>query len=116
MRSGPAVWFLCATVGLVACTTQIKSTLPGPPTPDQLAELWIRPEPGRDLFNGVGGTRLAPDPKMVYTVIEIKRTGFSRGYTVKDPKDREWSAKFPPEAATEARRNETPGIVPRSTR
>jgi len=100
-RSGPAVWFLFATVGLVACTTQIKSTLPGPPTTDQLAELWIRPEPGRDLFNGVGGSRLAPDPKLVYTVIEIKRTGFSRGYTVKDPKDREWSAKFPPEAATE---------------
>jgi len=101
MRIWPAVWFLFATVGLIACSNPIKSTLPGPPTPDQLAELWIRPEPGRDLFNGVGGSRLAPDPAVVYTVIEIKRTGFSRGYTVKDPKGREWSAKFPPEARTE---------------
>ena len=31
----------------------------------------------------------------------MKRGGFSRGYTVKDPDGREWSAKFPPEAATE---------------
>jgi hypothetical protein len=38
---------------------------------------------------------------VVYTVIDIKRSGFSRGYTLKDPNDREWSAKFPPEAPTE---------------
>jgi hypothetical protein len=101
VRIWPAVWFLFATVGLIACTSQIKSTLPGPPTPSQLAELWIRPESGRDLFQGVGGARLSPDPAVVYTVIEIKRTGFSRGYTVTDPKDREWSVKFPPEAPTE---------------
>ena len=34
-------------------------------------------------------------------MIEIKRGGFSRGYTSSDPKDREWSAKIPPEAPTE---------------
>ena len=101
IRSSPAVWFLCATVGLIACSTPIKSTLPGAPSPDQLAELWKQPEPGRDLFHGVGGSRLAPDPAAVYTVIEIKRTGFSRGYTLKDPGNHEWSAKFPPEAPTE---------------
>ena len=39
----------------------------------------------RDLFWGVGGKRLAPDPAATYTVIEIKRTGFSRGYTVSGP-------------------------------
>ena len=96
-----AVWFLCATVGLAACSPTIKSTLPGRPTPEQLAELWVQPDPGRDLFYGVGGARLAPDPSAVYTVIELKRSGFSRGYTVKDPHDREWNAKFPPEAPTE---------------
>jgi hypothetical protein len=101
LRSSQAVWFLFATVGLVACTKPIQSTLPGPPTPDQIAELWLRPTPGRDLFHGIGGSRLAPDPAAIYTVIELKRSGFSRGYTVKDPKDREWSAKFPPEAPTE---------------
>ncbi len=102
MRACPAVWFLFATVGLVAaCSRPIKSTLPGAPTPDQLAELWAPPPPGRNLFDGIGGAKLAPDPTVRYRVIEIKRSGFSRGYTLKDPKDREWSAKFPPEAPTE---------------
>jgi len=94
--------FLFAIVGLVACTTaSVKSTLPGPPAPTQLAELWVQPGRGRDLFHGVGGARLAPDSSAVYTVTEMKRTGFSRGYTLKGPGDREWSAKFPPEAGPE---------------
>lgn len=98
------VWILCVTVGLalVSCTAApIRSTLPGPPDAAQLAELWVAPEAGRDLFHGVGGARLAPDPAARYTVLEIKRSGYSRGYTVKGPGDREWSVKFPPEAATE---------------
>lgn len=93
---------LVAGAALAACTAPaIKSTLPGPPNEEQMAQLWIRPEAERDLFHGVGGTRLAPDPSARYTVIEIKRGGFSRGYTVVGPGDREWSAKFPPEAGTE---------------
>ena len=66
-----------------------------------MAELWVRPEPNRDLYYGVGGKALAPDPAARYTVIEIKRSGYSSGYTVKDEADREWSVKFPPEAPTE---------------
>ena len=98
-----AVWFLFATAALAtaACHPPIASTLPGPPSTEQLAELWVRPEPGRDLFWGVGGQRLAPDPAARYTVIDIKRSGFSRGYTLMGPGKREWSAKFPPEAPTE---------------
>jgi hypothetical protein len=93
---------LCITVELAACGgATLKSTLPGSPTPAQLAELWVQPSPTRDLFHGVGGQKLAPDPSARYTVIEIKRAGFSRGYTLRDQKDREWSAKFPPEAQTE---------------
>jgi hypothetical protein len=88
-------------VGAGACGRTIESTLPQPPTRTQLAELWIEPERDRDLFWGVGGQRLAPDPSVRYTVIEIKRGGFSSGYTVVGPKKREWSAKFPPEASTE---------------
>jgi hypothetical protein len=83
------------------CRTTIQSTLDGPPTPAQIAELWVAPEPNRDLFWGVGGRALAPDPKAAYTVVDMKRGGFSRGYTVKDDNDREWSVKFPPEASTE---------------
>jgi hypothetical protein len=97
-----SVCILAATVGLGgACQRAIESTIAGPPTAAQMAELWIQPERNRDLFWGVGGQRLAPDPNARYTVIEIKRGGFSRGYTVKDPADREWSAKFPPEAGPE---------------
>lgn len=99
-----AGWILCVTVTLagVACQSRaIRSTLPHPPDAAQLAELWVQPERDRDLFWGVGGKRLAPDAATRYKVIEIKRTGFSRGYTVVGPKDREWSAKFPPEAPTE---------------
>jgi hypothetical protein len=93
---------LLPVIFLLACSAPaIQSTLDGPPTADQIAQLWIRPESRRDLFHGVGGSKLAPDPSAKYTVIEIKRGGFSRGYTVTDPEDREWSVKFPPEAGTE---------------
>jgi hypothetical protein len=102
-ESASVAVFVSAIVGLVACTTTppVKSTPPGAPTSAQVAELWIQPERGRDLFYGVGGPSLAPDPAATYTVIELKRAGFSRGYTLKGPHDREWSAKFPPEAGPE---------------
>ena len=85
----------------MACNPAIRSTLPGPPDAAQLAQLWVAPDRDRNLFWGVGGKRLAPDPSVRYQVIEIKRGGYSRGYTVTGPKDREWSVKFPPEAGTE---------------
>lgn len=97
-----SVFLLAATVGLSGgCQRAIKSTISGPPTAAQIAELWVQPQRGRDLFWGIGGKPLAPDPTARYTVIEIKRGGYSRGYTVTGPGDREWSAKFPPEASTE---------------
>jgi len=98
------VVFLTLMVGMTlsACRAPaIQSTLPGPPTEDQLAQLWVQPEPDRDLFHGVGGQELAPDPAAKYTVIAIKRGGFSRGYDLLGPGDREWVVKFPPEAGTE---------------
>lgn len=84
-----------------ACSRPIRSTLDQKPTSAQLAQLWVEPKMPRDLYWGVGGKALAPDPDAEYRVIEIKRTGFSRGYTVTGPGDREWSVKFPPEASTE---------------
>ena len=90
-----------SAVLLTACHASIRSTQATPPTPEQLAELWIEPERDRDLFLGVGGARLAPDPSITYKVIEVKRTGFSMGLTVEGPGNRKWSAKFPPEAPTE---------------
>jgi hypothetical protein len=96
------IWMMTAWIALgVACAKPMMSTLPEPPTAAQLAELWVEPGSSRDLFWGVGGKRLAPDPSATYKVIEIKRGGFSRGYTVESPEGREWSVKFPPEAPTE---------------
>lgn len=80
---------------------QIKSTQAVAPPAARLAELWTEPEPNRDLFYGVGGKRLAPDPARRYKVIEIKGAGYSEGYTLLDQGKREWSAKLPPEAHSE---------------
>ena len=99
MRKFAAFTVVCAA--LAACHASIHSTLSVPPTPQQLAELWIQPDRERDLFWGVGGERLKPDASLVYKVIDVKRGGFSMGLTVKSPDDREWSAKLPPEAPTE---------------
>lgn len=91
-----------ALLAVIACGGQALTSAPRQsPTADQLAQLWIEPDRNRDLFHGVGGPRLAPDPAAKYKVIEIKRGGYSRGYTLMGPGDREWSAKFPPEAGTE---------------
>ena len=104
IRPSGLAWILIVTAAAAfgSCSsTPLRSTLPGQLTAQQLAELWTQPGSARDLFHGVGGAGLAPDPSARYTVIEIKRSGFSRGYTVKDQADREWSVKFPPEAGTE---------------
>jgi hypothetical protein len=92
---------LAAFAILAGCHTSIRSTLATPPTPEQVAELWVQPERERDLLWGVGGQRLAPDASLTYKVLEVKRTGFSMGLTVEGPEGRKWSAKMPPEAPTE---------------
>jgi hypothetical protein len=94
-------FLLLTAILLTACSRPITSTVTGPASPAQLAQLWVEPKTSRDLYWGVGGKSLAPDPAQPYTVIEVKRTGFSKGYTVTGPGDREWSVKFPPEAPTE---------------
>jgi hypothetical protein len=76
-------------------------TLTAASDPKPIAQFWIEPEPNRDLFCGVGGCELAPDPGAIYTILTVKHGGFSAGFTVKDPSEREWSAKLLPEARTE---------------
>ncbi len=67
----------------------------------EISELWVEPEPGRDLLYGVGGKRLAPQSRSTFEVVNVKKGGFSNGYTVRDERGREWSAKLYPEARTE---------------
>ena len=93
-----AVCTLALTLG---CHPAIKPVQPEAPSAGRMAELWTEPSRNRDLFGGIGGSALAPDPADRYKVIEIKERGFSEGYTVTDRKGREWSAKFPPEAQPE---------------
>jgi hypothetical protein len=94
---GPTIFSMVLSCAPSAAVRSINTA----PTAAQVAELWHEPEPTRDLFWGVGGKSLAPDPDVTYQVIEIKRSGFSRGLTVVDPQKRQWSTKFPPEAPTE---------------
>src|SRR5215211_6842482 len=89
---------VCTTM---ACHATIRSTQATPPTAQQLAELWAAPSRARDLFWGIGGKSLAPDPDATYKVLEVKRGGFSMGLTLEGPGARKWSAKIPPEAPTE---------------
>jgi hypothetical protein len=96
-----ALLFASAVLSSSGCARPIRSTIAGPPSPVQIAQLWVEPAGDRDLFWGVGGKAGAPDPDAPYVLLDVKRGGFSRGYTVEGPGGREWSAKFPPEASTE---------------
>ncbi len=91
-----------AVTTVMACHSLMRPTpAAAPPSREQMAELWVEPAPGRDLFWGVGGERLQPDPAITYTILDTKRGGFSMGFTVEDPSHRKWSVKLPPEATTE---------------
>jgi hypothetical protein len=96
-----ATLFASVVFSCSGCARPIRATIVGPPSQAQLAQLWVEPAGNRDLEWGVGGKTGAPDPDAQYVVIDIKRGGFSRGYTVTGPGGREWSVKFPPEASTE---------------
>src|SRR5687767_1357328 len=78
----------CAGVG----QPQVQNA---PPPPG--ASMWVEPADlaGRDLYYGPWGRELAPDPKDVYELVELKHSGVNLGMTVKDSKGREWSVKQP---------------------
>jgi hypothetical protein len=100
-----AATLLMIVAASTACHPPIRSTLSHPPTPAQTAELWFEPQTQRDLFWGVGGEALAPDPSITFHVLSVRRRGednhFSDAFTVEGPDHRKWSAKLPPEASTE---------------
>jgi hypothetical protein len=92
---------LALLVAAAGQTAQTPAQAPAAAERPPLAALWSEPEPGRDLYYGVGGPKLAPNPTDIYTVLEIKLRGYSEGYTVSDSTEREWSVKLPAEATSE---------------
>src|SRR6185436_13305430 len=94
-----AAWVGCA--GCIA--PAMRSTLPGPPTAAQSAELWEAPADlaERNLFDGPWSTALAHDPAAIYGFVSAKSVGISPGYGVVDPHGVEWSVKQGPEAKVE---------------
>jgi hypothetical protein len=84
------------------CAPAIQSTAQAPPGRDELAQFWEDVDPrSRDLFAGVGGNRVVPDPEAEYVVLKRDASGFSVSYDVKGPLGVEWSAKIGDEAQSE---------------
>jgi hypothetical protein len=95
-----AAWF--ATIA-VSCAPAVRSTLTGPPTSQQMAELWLEPPKiqDRDLFHGPGGRTLKPVDGSSFRLKKRDTSGTSPGYDVVDSKGVEWSVKLGKEAQTE---------------
>lgn len=87
----------------MSCNPPVKSTLGRQATAEELAELWIEPRDldRRDLFNGVGGAKLAPAPGSTFKFKAKDTAGYSPGYEVVDANGLEWSVKQGDEAQTE---------------
>ena len=80
----------------------IKPTLDHPTEMD-VTRLWQEPTDlaTRDLFHGVGGASLAPDPAKPFEFIQADTSGYSPGYDVRDANGIEWSVKLGSEAQPE---------------
>jgi hypothetical protein len=87
----------------MTCNPPVRSTLPRPPTPEEMRQFWVEPRdlPRRDLFWGVGGRKQAPPTGQPFKFKSKDVTGFSPGYDVIGPDGLEWSVKLGPEAQTE---------------
>jgi hypothetical protein len=103
----PVAAFICVVVVHGGCAMfwpkRMESSLGRPPTPEELAALWVDPVDiaSRDLFHGVGGRERAPVPGATYQFLKRDRTGFSRGWHVKSADGTRWSVKIGLEAQTE---------------
>jgi hypothetical protein len=94
---------LLAAGCVLKASTPFQRTIPGEPTPEQMAEFWADPaDPAsRDLFWGAGGREAAPDPDGRWTFAGRDSTGYSRGFDVTDERGVKWSAKVGEEAQSE---------------
>jgi len=87
-----------------ACAGQkVIKTTADDPNRINVGELWLEPTDleSRNLFQGPGGTTLAPDPSARYEFIRADEAGYSKGYDVRDAQGTQWSVKLGPEAQPE---------------
>ncbi len=83
-------------------TPAMKATVDGRPSAEQLAQLFVDVDPAtRELFHGIGGPELAPEPRGRYELIRKDDRGFSTTFDVRGPSGMEWAVKIGPEAQTE---------------
>jgi hypothetical protein len=90
-----AIALSCA-VGVVATTAQDAASA-------DIRQLWIEPVDleRRDLRAGPPSKSGPPSADTPLTFLSSDRTGYSRGYDVRDAEGTEWSIKLGPEAQTE---------------
>jgi hypothetical protein len=103
MRIRPPSALVVVIALAAACAPAMRSSIAGTPTPEQMAELWIRPGDitHRDLIYGPDGRAHAPDPAAIYTLVKEENGGFSRKIEVEDPAGQKWHVKLGPEAQPE---------------
>jgi hypothetical protein len=87
----------------VSCAPAMRSTLSHPPTPEQLAQLWVEPSEtrARNMSRGPTAAVAAPASNTTFKFKSRDTTGRSPGYDVVDQNGIEWSAKLGKEAQTE---------------
>jgi hypothetical protein len=98
MRCRASVVLIAIVVALnVAACARAKRPSVRPSATVPGAILWQQPTDlsTRDVYYGPWGSRRAPDPKAIYTLVERKHSGVNLGMTVADPQGREWSVKQP---------------------
>jgi hypothetical protein len=94
---------LVVTLAMACGAPKVRSTAKSPPTPAEMAELWVEPADlaSRDLFHGPGGAGMTPDPKARWQFEAADTTGTSRGYDVRDANGLVWDVKIGEEAQAE---------------
>ena len=94
--------FLVAAACAAACgPATLRPTIEGTPSRQLMAEFWVDPGRGRNLYHGPWGARNAPKPDTIFTFDKPNEGGFSPKWDVKDPAGMEWGVKMGDEAQSE---------------
>ena len=92
---------LSAALAAACGPATLRPTVQGTPSRQLMAEFWVEPQPGRDLFHGPWGARHAPRPDTIFKLEGTNQGGFSPKWDVTDPSGRKWGVKMGDEAQPE---------------